>query len=465
MQGSAAMASMLGAYLNPITYVKTVIILPITVVFKKLTGGTINPYQVQGGGPLLQPDQVLIFSIALLAMTVLGLVLFSLMTLPQLLEQYRVYKTYNNYISKRLADAREVLLAASEISDVISSDPALESLYGEKIKYTRQLLAHQHVNPNYNKLAKNLQENDFGNWSLFFNSMGTLMTTMTLLEENIHMFDEVLFELGHIGVYLPCARLVENPDGNKNKFTFGRYYTDQEKSEVYLNFKNSWSISINPNKAVPNDLFMDGKMYNTAAIMGPNACGKSVIFIRNIFENILLMQTGGIVAGEEGGLTPFWAIFAFKEPKDDPSIKKSLFARELDSVSLHNIILTKCRKFGKKSVTFYDEFLNSTNPSESSALQRVLLEEVMSQFSKNANFMSTHNPYIIDLILHSKKAALFHVRIHRYPDGSYVPLYKIGRGITKEKVGIDLFEKRTGNKRLADKARIIRNQIEAAPVT
>lgn len=133
---------------------------------------------------------------------------------------------------------------------------------------------------------------------------------------------------------------------------------------------------------------------------------------------------------------------------------------ELDCIKIHKEILDQCKKQNKKTLTSFDEFLTSTNPTEASALQKAIIENYMNKYPNNINIISTHNPFLIKTIEDSTKAKLMHVVIDRYPDGTYRPLYTIANGFSAEKVGIDLYEKETEELEIARIARNIVKQIE-----
>lgn len=54
--------------------------------------------------------------------------------------------------------------------------------------------------------------------------------------------------------------------------------------------------------------------------MGPNACGKSII-TQGVIKNILLAQALDITPAQKATITPFWFLYCFKEPQDDPRFK------------------------------------------------------------------------------------------------------------------------------------------------
>ena len=254
---------------------------------------------------------------------------------------------------------------------------------------------------------------------------------MTPIQENIHAFDALVFELADIATYLSLARLIDNPDGHKNSFTYAQYFHEEENSPVSLYFNDFWNTAMDADKAVPNTLHIDGKACSTLGVMGPNACGKSVI-TQSVIRTVLLAQTVGIVPACEVELTPVDVIFTFKEPREDPNTDKSLYAMEVSSIKVHHKLLEQCRGYGKKSLTWYDEFLNSTNPEEAAALQCAIIKYTMDNYPNDLSIVSTHNPYLVDMLQKADQGVMMHVVIERKANGSYKPLYKLAAGTTDE---------------------------------
>ncbi|MEM7174141.1 MAG: hypothetical protein AAF380_02700 [Bacteroidota bacterium] len=391
----------------------------------------------------------------LIALYYLGTIIYTLFQIwYPLYQAYKRYRATNDYISNRLGDVQTIFQEAQKIDYIIKNNlPHCADMFA----YTQTLLSRKHQNAQINQLSKRFQTCNFKNWSLFFNSSGTLLTTLTLLEENIHALDAMIFEIGQIGTYLSAASLlVNNSTQAKNRFTWPNFIN---QPHAYIKLKGAWNTAINAQKAVPNDVFIDASKFNTLAVMGPNACGKSQ-YTQQSTKVPIIAQAGFPVPAQAATLTPFDSFYAFKEPQEDLNIDKSLYAMELEYINEHNAILKMCKVSGQKSLTYYDEFLTSTNPKEASALQCAIIISNTHQYPNNINIISTHNPYLIDFMLHEKKCKLMHVVINRHPDGSYTPTYKVAEGFNDEKVGIDLFQKATGQKKIAKLARELAKHIK-----
>ncbi|MEM7361982.1 MAG: hypothetical protein AAF335_03140 [Bacteroidota bacterium] len=376
--------------------------------------------------------------------------------LYQWYQHYKMMSTYNEYISHRIADIQVLFEVAKELSELIDSDPELKKLYADKLEYTRQLLALEHPNAAYNDTVRLLKNYNFKNRNIWLNRFSIVLLAMTYCQETFHMMDEVWFELSMVNTDLCAVNLLKNPEKHKNGFSLPKYYSPEGKPNFYIEFRNNWSTSVGANVAQPNDIILDGSEKNAAGVMGPNGCGKSIIFIRAVFETILLTHNLGIMQGE-GGLTPVSMIFAFKEPKDDPSIKKSLYAREVDITKMYDQLLEYYNQLGKITVTFYDEYFNSTNHEEGSALKFFRLIKKINLYDRNANFVCTHNAYEIELLVEHPKAQIYAVEISRSQKDRrrYKPLYTTKKGTTDERVAIDLYEMETGDTDTANKARAL----------
>ncbi|MEM9737573.1 MAG: hypothetical protein AAF770_00520 [Bacteroidota bacterium] len=349
---------------------------------------------------------------------------------------YIMYKTIQDYVSGRLADVQTLIEVAALVDEVVRNNPELEKSLGPQLKYTRKIINMQHENPSYNQLTYSFLANNFKSFGLFFNSTGSLLTTMTMLEENIHMLDGILFEMGLIEAQIAISELMQNSNSEqKNRYSYVNYL---DSKDTYIKFDGLWSPIVGADKAVANSVDLDGKEHTTIGITGPNACGKS-IFNAAINISVALAQSVGITPTRNATITPFGALFAFKEPKDDPGREKSLFASEVEAVKeLLNMLYEADLERYKVFISF-DEYLNSTNIGEALALQSALAGEIINTFPNAVSVISTHNFSLINYLLKHPKAQVVQVMIERYQDGSYKPLYTVLSGKSTEKVGIDLF--------------------------
>lgn len=359
----------------------------------------------------------------------------------------RVHSTLQRYISGRIADVQIFIESAAALDQIIRSDAELEKLFGSKMAYTRKLMSLQHENTNYNKLMRILRTTNFKKWNMFLRCTGTLLTTMTLLEENIHMLDDMLFEVGRVEAYLAMATLARNPEGYENTFVYPSY---EESPHMRLDLPRIWNPIIDAEKAVPNDVYIDGKKENAYCIIGPNACGKSIIN-QNIILAPYFAQTIYLVPSGKGAsgvkITPISAFYVFKEPQDDPSRNKSLFAMEVEAASICLEILEWADSQGLKSIVSADEFFSTTNPLEGGAIQYAYTDEITKRYKNNLMVISTHNPDLINQFMTDERAQVVQVVIERLPSSDdpylahYKRTFKVKPGKSDEKVGIDLFYK------------------------
>ena len=376
---------------------------------------------------------------------------------------YLPYKVINEYIRGRLGDIQEFFALAQEIDATIRSNPELAALCTEKLRYTRRILNQKHPNPIYNTLSKRFQTHDFRNWGGFRNSVGKLMTTLTMIEDNIEMLDPMISEVGMVGTSLSYARLVQNPDGNKSSYTPVELLSEEEQPQAYLKLEGAWNPAVDPNVVVENDIDLRGNESRLYLITGANGHGKTTLELVPAFAAVLKV----IAPAKKASMTPMAVIFVFKDPQDDPSIKESLYMRELRTIAYHKKLIKEAHEKGLNTLSLYDEFLGSTNLVQSSSLAaataRNLLEDPDGH--RGLHVYSTHDQYLIKFMEVQAKdkqpVTLCHVETRYDENGISIPTFKLrlGKAPEKDQIAIQLYEKVTGDKEVAEQARYYKKLI------
>ena len=364
--------------------------------------------------------------------------------------QYSVYKTIHEYIRGRLGDIQEFFAIAKEIDATIRSNPELAVLCTDKLRYTRRILNQKHPNPIYNTLSRRFQTHDFRNWGFFRNSMGTLMTTLTMIEDNIEMLDPMISEVGMISTSLAYARLVQNPDGNKSSYTPVELLSE---SQAYLKLKGAWNPSVDPNVVVENDIDLRGNESRLYLITGANGHGKTTLELVPAVAAVLKV----IAPAKKASMTPMAVIFVFKDPQDDPSIKESLYVRELKFIAYHKKLIKEAHEKGLNTLSLYDEFLGSTTPEDAASLSAAIAKQILnaSDGHRGLHVYSTHDEHLINFMeVQAKNKQLItfvHVETKYDETGMSIPTFKLrpGKAVQKDQNAIQLYEKVTGDEKVA----------------
>jgi len=201
--------------------------------------------------------------------------------------------------------------------------------------------------------------------------------------------------------------------------------------------ENIWNPSIIHN--VDNSITMEKNII----ITGPNMGGKST-FIKNILINILLSQTVGLCNSDVFEFTPFSLIHTHINIPDLTG-KESLFEAEIHRVMdyIKNAENLNKNEFG---FSVFDEILTSTNIVEGTSVAKSICDEFA--LNKNTlNIITTHFDDLID----SEHFEHYQVLIERF-ENEIIFLYKIGRGVSKEKIAIELLKTKGFNSRIIDGA-------------
>ncbi len=383
---------------------------------------------------------------------------------------YRSYRTYCEYsdvlknLALRLADLQAFLKSAQEVSDIISSSPELEKIYGSRLQKLRELLAIDKKDPKseLGRLISYLKSMPLTSWSYFFNNAGRLLASYKLFIEHKNKFKDAFYDYGRLDAFLSFSTLVKEAEkyDKNNKYVFAKFLSRKEKSKPYIKLKNMWNPFLDAKIAVSNNLEMDGAPGGIRNIIltGPNAGGKST-FVTGATNAILLAHIVGIAPAKEIILTPFNRINTYIEIVDDIAAGKSLFMAEVVRAQSHIKMLKKLKK-DEFSFTIFDEPFSGTNPLEGGAAEYSILESI-GGYSNALTIVATHYPIVMLLEKNAKNKGFANYKVFIKPttiEGNKRKInytYKVLKGKSNQAIAIDILEAEGYDTKMLKRARDI----------
>lgn len=265
--------------------------------------------------------------------------------------------------------------------------------------------------------------------------IGTVLKHFYQIRKNKHYNDAFLYSFGFNG-YIYCLNgLVDN--FNNKKINICKYSVKTNKKNM---FKNAYYAALKNKKYVKNNI----KFNNNLIITGPNASGKTTI-LKTCLINVIFSQQFGCGFYEKGVLKPYDFIHCYLNIPDT-SGRDSLFqaearrCKEIIDVVNNN---KQCNHF-----CVFDELYSGTNPEEAETSST----SFMRYLTKNKNVttqLTTHFIKVCNNLQRVNNIHNFHLQTDNI-NNSLVFTYKLKKGISTVRGGIDILQKMNYPKEILD---------------
>ncbi len=289
------------------------------------------------------------------------------------------------------------------------------------------------VGINTGEFSEMFKDDVFNRHPTWIENKGKILATYYKFLDCKDRFVPILQQIGKLDMNYSIAVL--------GRFTDAKYVTSSKRPK--LHFVNMYHPSLS--SAVTNTVNLKKNML----ITGPNAGGKTT-FIRAVAINLLFAQTIGFCCASEATLTPFDKIESYLGIGDTVG-KESLFEAQIN----------RCEKYlSSLSSTHYsfiimDEIFTSTNYIEGFAAAYAILKK-MASTKNNRMIVTTH---YTDLgKLEEDTGGLiknYRVTSTRGEDGKITYPYKIERGVSNEKIALEILSNRNFNAEIINDAKLV----------
>lgn len=269
----------------------------------------------------------------------------------------------------------------------------------------------------------------------FFQNWGNVLITFSKLDKYTNSISNLMYFIGHIDSFISIIKI------------------KKKKQVCFTNFLNESKPLINidgilhPILINKNPILNNLNLHNNRNILlfGPNASGKS-LFIKSLVLNVLLSQTLTISCCKSMEITPFSVLNTYLNIPDTVG-KESLFEAEVNRCKDY-ISTIKRIKSNKFALTVFDELFSSTNYYEGLSTSYSICK-YLSKYSNCVNIITTHFHKLCKL---EREGAFkcYKMKITQEKDGEIKFHYKLKRGISKQKLAIELLRMKGLDKEIID---------------
>jgi len=333
---------------------------------------------------------------------------------------HRHFEIINSYLKNTIHKMNNYLQISNPFASQIHFNEILKS------NITTLVEMHTHFNSitkysitNFRKIAE----------------IGTVLKHFYQLRKNKHYNDAFLYSFGFNG-YIYCLNGVVGNLTNK-KINLCKYSLKNNKKNI---FKHAYYAALKNKKCVKNNI----KFNDNLIITGPNASGKTTI-LKTTLINVIFSQQFGCGFYEKGILKPYDFIHCYLNIPDT-SGRDSLFQAEarrckeiIDIVNNNK----ECNHF-----CVFDELYSGTNPEEAETSST----SFMRYLTKNKNVttqLTTHFIKVCENLREINNIHNFHLQTDNI-NNSLVFTYKLKKGISTVRGGIDILQKMNYPKEILD---------------
>lgn len=352
------------------------------------------------------------------------------------------YYTYYK-VAQELLPQQKWMHMAQKLYSALRKDPELWPLFRTLMPHTQALVTQTDKNKVVNELYALFTSQDLSRYSIFFSMTGKLLRKLFILKKHRQALHPIWYEIGFIESVLNLAHTYEQLKNKENRLCFASFTQDKG---TYLNLQALWNTNLSPDKAVSNDIFLDGRTYHTSVLGGPNANGKTTNL--RALRTVLLAQSYGLACAQKAFLSFFHYIASFLDVKQDLGKQLSQYTAELQRV-VDIVQALEEKAPDKPSLVILDEPIKGTDPERyGPSVAYGVIRYMTLQFPQSALFVITHHENIQKMIeaypqLSGHKAIHnFHGTIVRLANRRFKFTFKIAKGpsLRKDRVGIDIAE-------------------------
>ena len=282
---------------------------------------------------------------------------------------------------------------------------------------------------NLNKLIPSLNNKLFDSEPSLFNNKGKIFSTYYTILNIKEQFEPLLHFISEVDYYNSIKQIYLEFKKKDNKICLPEYV---DNKDILFEIKDCWHPYLQ-NKPVKNSIHLD----KNVIITGPNAAGKST-FIKTLLLNTILSQTISLSSSSYFKLSLFENLNSYLHIPDTKG-KESLFEAEMNR-SLDYISFLENNR-NKKSLIIMDEIFSSTNNIEGVEAAKIVCNK-LSKFKNNITLLTTHYSELSELEKKSNKFINYKFKITRDKKKNIIFTYKLIKGVSKDKIALELFSKK-----------------------
>jgi hypothetical protein len=313
-----------------------------------------------------------------------------------------------NYMQTRLIDVATLLNAYNEIHEIVGD------------KYPLKNATHSQ---DFIALTELLKTDTFTGEASFFSFSGRVLAGFRLMHEIKNEFALLLEYIGIIDVLLSIAELMKKTN-DRTSYNFVNYVD----KGPFLRFNNFWHPMIPTEKVVTNSIELKKDSRNII-LTGSNMSGKSTI-LKALMINILLAQTFGIVAAEQGTLAPFSSFASKLKVIDNIITGDSLFQAEANRIKLFFDVIGSLKK-NEYGIVIIDELFSGTSCEKGEKASYTITKDLAVNNENILSVITTHFQKLTELEKELPEITM-NYKIDAYKDaqGNLIRPFKLEKGIS-----------------------------------
>jgi TPR repeat protein len=375
--------------------------------------------------------------------TSIGAIASSIVQIPQLLNDEKGQLYFKTCLLLKLVYLRDYLSALNTIRETLIKIKKEDGNNATLFDHFIMQLNPEYLTVEMRKLIEILKKPTFKQPKSFPKS--PIRKMLTCLRGNVIAAYKIMIEhkqelvgmitaASELDALMSVVRLYKSHEGLNVGYCLPNY---TEAKQPQLSIENSWNPSVDPGRAVGNDLVLgiDPQPRN-ALITGPNTAGKSTI-TKGIVQAVILAQSIGISPASEFEFTPMVKIMTDLNVIDNQAGQISLFANEIKRAYGVYDTLQKLPE-GSFGLTFFDELFKGTAPTEGQVAANTLLKSLANK-SNVITLATTHFDSLKEL---NEKFGFVQYRVtaKKRGYGEYHYPRKLEKGFSNQCIAFDLLK-------------------------
>ena len=280
-------------------------------------------------------------------------------------------------------------------------------------------------------------------------NLGVILKQFYQLYNNKTLIDTIYYTVGLNSYISSLTSIKTNLDNGS--INYCNYIDNKDKGNTYLKNQYYAPLLKYNDKIVRNNIKLD----NNIIISGPNASGKTTI-LKSCFYNIILSQQIGCGFYESANIKIYDMLHCYINIPDT-SNRDSLFQAEARRCK--DILTTIIDNKEKNHFCIFDELYSGTNPDEAVKSAYYLLDNIC-KYNKVDFMLTTHYIKLCKKIKTNnekqdiKKIINYKMDSSLDNDNNLIYNYRLTKGISKIKGGINVLKNMEYPKEIIDKINI-----------
>lgn len=354
-------------------------------------------------------------------------ILMSILSLPfGIVQSYILAKDMLSSYSRAFYHQQKRYKLAEMIYNIVQSDDELKVFCKDLLTNIEKLIKGKHDDPYLKEFVSLLKKcKNLKDYSFFLSLSGDRFKLAGLFEKcyDNPILCGAIFEIAQFEVRLRLAYYMSYRKEAKNTLCYTTFVDPQKHPEAFIDVEGLWNVNLNPEVAVPNDVFMDGKDTNLHFLLGSNAGGKTT----HMKSLSILSQTYGISPAKKSIHSIFHRICTYFDPQSNIAKKLSGYTSQLERMEY---IIAFLKKIGrdKNVLCLIDEPCTGTGEFLAKILTIEFAKYLSEEFPNVSCFIITHHEAARKLEKKNDKIKNYKVDILHGKDYDFVFTYKIVQG-------------------------------------